>query len=124
MKHQAAAMTPWHKPPAADKTQSTAARTTEATLARLGSDGRAGLSQAGSTIEQKQDFDRGAQSFKVHLSDRTLLLKVGGELTEDNRIEEILRLFDLWALAKVLEKEAELGVLATRRGLETFRRGT
>lgn len=77
-----------------------------------------------STIEQKHDFDRGAQSFKVHLSDRTLLLKVGGELTEDNSLEEILRLFDLWTLAEVLGKETELGVLATRRGLETFRRGT
>ena len=77
-----------------------------------------------STIEQKHDFDRGAQSFKVHLSDRTLFLKVGGEFTEDNSTEEILRLFDLWALAEVLGKETELGVLVTQRGLETFRRGT
>ena len=76
-----------------------------------------------STIEQKHDFDRGAQSFKVHLVDRTLLLKVGGEFTEDNSIEEIVRQFDLWALAEILEKETELGVLATQRGLETFRRG-
>ena len=77
-----------------------------------------------STIEQNHDFDRGAQSFKVHLSDRTLFLKVGGEFTEDNSTEEILRLFDLWALAEVLGKETELGVLATQRGHETFRRGT
>ncbi len=76
------------------------------------------------TIEQKHDFDRDAQSFKVHLSDHTLLLKVGGEFTEDNSTEEILHLFDLWALAEVLGKETELGVLATQRGLQTFRRGT
>lgn len=78
----------------------------------------------GSTIEQKDDFDRRAQTFKVHLTNSTLLLKVGGELTEDNTLEEILRLFDLWALADILGKETELGVLATRHGLETFRRGT
>lgn len=77
-----------------------------------------------SEIEQQHDFNRGAQSFKVHLSGRTLLLKVGGEFTEDNSIEEIIRHFDLWALADILGKETELGVLATQRGLETFRRGT
>lgn len=77
-----------------------------------------------STIEQKHDFDQGAQSFKVDLADRTLLLKVGDEFTEDNSIEEIIRLFDLWALPEILEKETELGVLATQRGLETFSRGT
>jgi hypothetical protein len=77
-----------------------------------------------STIKQKDDFDRGAQTFKVQLTDSTLLLKVGGELTEDYTLEEILRLFDQWTLADLLRKETELGVLVTRRGLETFRRGT
>ena len=75
-----------------------------------------------STIEQKHDFGRDAQSFKVHLPNRTLLLKIGDELTEDNSLEKIFHLFDLWALAEVLRKETELGVLVTRNGLETFHR--
>lgn len=77
-----------------------------------------------STIEKKDDFNRGAQSFKVHLSDCTLLLKVGREFIEDNNIAEIISLFDLWALAEILEKSPELLVLVTHRGVEAFRRGT
>lgn len=74
-------------------------------------------------IEQKHDFDRGAQTFKVHVADGTLLLKVGDEFVEDNSTPEILRLFNLWGLAEVLGKEKELGVLVSQRGLESFRRG-
>jgi hypothetical protein len=73
-------------------------------------------------VEQKHDFDRGAQSFKVHLSGRTLLLKVGDEFIEDNSVAEILRQFDLWSLAELLGKGTELAVLVTRHGLETFDR--
>jgi hypothetical protein len=74
------------------------------------------------TIEEKHDFDVGAQAFKLHVSGGTLLLKVGDEFAEDNSASEILRLFNLWSLAEILGKEQELGVLATGRGLETFLR--
>ena len=77
----------------------------------------------GSDVEQKHDFDRGAQSFKVHLSGHTFLLKVGDEFIEDNAVAEILRQFGLWSIAEVLGKETELGVIVTRHGLETFDRG-
>ena len=76
-----------------------------------------------SEVEQKYDFNLGAQAFKIRLRDRVLLLKVGDEFVEDNAIAEILRQFNLWSLAEILGKETELGVLATQRGLETFRRG-
>ncbi|HEU0220368.1 MAG TPA: hypothetical protein VFQ98_06150 [Gallionella sp.] len=77
----------------------------------------------GCNIEQKYDFYRGAQTYKVHISDNTFLLKVGDEFIDDNGTPEILRLFNLWGLAEVLGKEKELGVLVSQRGLETFRRG-
>jgi len=77
----------------------------------------------GRDIEQKHDFDRGTQTFKLHVTDGTLLLKVGDEFIEDNSAPEILRLFNLWGLAEVLGKEKELGVLVSQRGLESFPRG-
>jgi len=77
----------------------------------------------GCDIEQMHDFDRGAQTFKLHAADGSLLLKVGDEFVEDNTTPEILRLFNLWGLAEVLCKEKELGVLVSQHGLESFRRG-
>ena len=77
-----------------------------------------------STIDQRIDFDRGAQTFKVIMTGNTLLLKVGNEFVSDNEAPEIVGLFDRWSLAEILEKETELGVLVTARGVETFRRGT
>jgi hypothetical protein len=77
-----------------------------------------------STIEQKDDFNRGADSFKVHLADCTLLLKVGREFLEDNNIAEIISIFNPWALAQILEKNPEFLVLVTQRGVEAFWSGT
>ncbi len=74
-------------------------------------------------IEQKHDFDRDAETYKVHVEKGTLLLKVGGLFTDDNDIPEILRLFGLFALADVLKEERELGILVTNNGLEKFNRG-
>lgn len=74
-------------------------------------------------IEQKPDFDRGAQSFKVHVPKATLLLKVGNEFVDDNDTAEILRLFKSWAIEEILSNEKELGVLVTQRGPEVFNRG-
>jgi hypothetical protein len=74
-------------------------------------------------IEQKYDFDRGAQTFKISMSKDALLLKVADEFVEDNGTPEILRLFGLWHLPEVLCKEKKLGVLVTQQGLELFRRG-
>ena len=73
-------------------------------------------------VEEKNDFDLGAQTFKVLLSKSTLLLKVGDEFIGDNSAAEILRLFNLWSLAEVLGKENALGVLVTQKGLATFHR--
>lgn len=76
----------------------------------------------GQEIEQKHDFDREAQSFKVHVTGATLLLKVTDEFTADNDIPQILHLFNRWAMADVLSKDKKLGVLVSGRGLESFRR--
>lgn len=73
-------------------------------------------------IDEKADFDRGAQSFKVHLPSRTLLLKVSNEFIEDNHAPEILHRFNLLSLAEVLGKDASVGILVSQRGLETFAR--
>lgn len=78
---------------------------------------------SGCKIEQEHDFDREAQTFKIFRPNGTLFLKVGDEFVGDNSAPEILRLFDLWCLPKVLGKEKELGVLVTQRGLQSFRRG-
>lgn len=73
-------------------------------------------------IEQKHDSNRKAQSFKVHVIGTTLLLKVGDEFVGDNDIPKILHLFNHWALAEILGKEKELGVLVSHDGLELFSR--
>lgn len=77
----------------------------------------------GCNIEQKHDFDSRAQTFKLHVADGTLLLKVGDEFVDDNGTPEILRLFTRWGLPEVLGKEKELGVLVSQRGIESFLRG-
>ena len=74
-------------------------------------------------IEQKHDFDRGAQTFKLHVADGSRLLKVSDDFVDDNSIADILRRFDQWNLTEALMREKQLGILATDRGLETFDRG-
>jgi glutathionylspermidine synthase len=75
-----------------------------------------------SNIEQKHDFERGAQTFKIFVLNDTLLLKVADEFFKDNSTQEILRLFNLWDLSEVLSREKELGVLVTQQGLKSFSR--
>lgn len=70
---------------------------------------------AGIGIEHKPDFDRDAQSFKVHLQNGTLLLKVGNEFIGDSDTAEILRLFESWDLKEVMTSEKERGILITRQ---------
>ena len=77
---------------------------------------------SGCPIEQKHDSSRMAQSFKIHVIDTTLLLKVSDEFVGDNDIPKILHLLNLWALAEILGKEKELGVLVSQGGLELFPR--
>lgn len=77
----------------------------------------------GCKIEQRHDFDREAQTFKISVPNDTLLLKVADEFVGDNNTPEILRLFNLWCLPEALGQEKEHGVLVTQRGLELFRRG-
>lgn len=86
-------------------------------IAKYLSDNMAGL-----PIDKKHDFDRGAQTFKVHAVDGSRLLKVSDEFIGDNDILDILRRFDQWKLNDKLLREKQLGTLATEDGLETFDR--
>jgi len=69
-------------------------------IAKYLSDNMSGLQ-----IEQKHDFDRGAQTFKVHAVDGSRLLKVSDEFISDNDILDILRRFDQWKLTDTLLRE-------------------
>lgn len=73
-------------------------------------------------VEEKHDFDLGAQTFKILLPKTTLLLKIGDEFVGDNSSAEILRLFNLWSLAEILGKDSKLGIFVTQKGLATFHR--
>ena len=75
-----------------------------------------------SMVEHKPDFDLCAQSFKVCLPVRTLLLKVSDEFIGDNPPDEILRQFNLWAIAEILQNEKKLGVMVSHQGLAAFPR--
>ncbi|HEY0824007.1 MAG TPA: hypothetical protein VGD76_09500 [Ramlibacter sp.] len=79
----------------------------------------------GRYIEHQADFDRNAQTFKVHLQEGTLLLKVSDELLRDNTPSDIrLRLEDaavgglLWGL-----KGTDRGLLVASTGATEFPRG-
>lgn len=79
-------------------------------------------------IEQKYDFNHDVQTFKVYvfeldLADGSRLLKVDKDFIDDNSIGDILSRFDQWKLGETLMRQKQLGILASRNGLETFVRG-
>jgi hypothetical protein len=76
----------------------------------------------GRYIEHQADFDRDAQSFKVHLEDGMLLMKVSDELLRDNTPSAIRALFEdaavgghLWRL-----KGTDRGLLVSSAGFSEF----
>ena len=77
---------------------------------------------AGCDIEHREDFIRSSQSFKIYASGGPLLLKVSDEFIDDNPIEEIDRLFDLFGIPGVLAENTELGVMLTQQGIGFFNR--
>ncbi|MGH8403465.1 MAG: hypothetical protein ACRESO_08710, partial [Gammaproteobacteria bacterium] len=75
-----------------------------------------------SQIEQKNDFDRGAQSFKIEVTDSSLLLKIAGEFIDNNNIDEILRRLDDWNICALLGSEPGFGIMVTENGPSPFER--
>ena len=75
-------------------------------------------------FERRNDFDRGATTYKIHAEHGTLMLKIGDEFVGDHSSEEILQLLALWGVSDALASHTELGVLVTERGPATFVRGT
>ena len=73
-------------------------------------------------IEQRNDFDRHAQSFRIGAHEGDLLLKVSDEFVEDNEVSEILKLMSKWSLAEALRNDGGKGVLFSQHGIELFAR--
>ena len=62
-------------------------------------------------IEQKNDFELSAQTFKVHAEKEFLLLKVSEPFVDDNDIPAIIRQFEKWGLPGFLTKNSKSTVL-------------
>jgi hypothetical protein len=76
----------------------------------------------GSEIEQKHDFDLGAQSFKVHLANYNLILKVSDDFASDNNEAAIALAFKRWDVPALLQQNSQRIVLITNDG-PLFRSG-
>jgi len=69
-------------------------------------------------IEQHNNFDLGAQSFKVHVANSSYLLKVSEPFVADYEIDQILQRFGQWNLAAVLSEESNRIVLVGNEGVQ------
>ena len=62
------------------------------------------------TIDEKYDFDRDAQTFRIRLGTDLLLLKVGRNFLSDNNEAEVQTHFENWEVAKLLQANKEFGI--------------
>jgi hypothetical protein len=69
-------------------------------------------------IEHQNDFDLGAQSFKVHIANNSYLLKVSEPFVEDHDIPQILQRFDQWSLAPLLGQDKRRIVVVGNEGVQ------
>lgn len=76
----------------------------------------------GSTIEEKYDFDRGAQTFRIRVEKELLLLKVGEEFVEDNGEPEITAHLRRWDVGNLLRENSTLGIFVGNRAPVAFSR--
>ena len=84
------------------------------------------VSFPGKTVEQHLDFDRSAESFKVHIDRETVLLKVLHTWLDDHNEEEVIVLLDKMEVGQALEqtKGTDSGILVSEAGVRHFVRGT
>lgn len=77
---------------------------------------------AGSTIDEKYDFDRGAQTFRIRVGKDLLLLKVGEEFLGDNNESQIRTHLESWKVANLLRENKELGIFVGNSAPMSFNR--
>jgi len=73
-------------------------------------------------VEEKYDFDRCAQTFKVHHKNESLLLKVDENFLDDNSEDEITAVLENQEISKILKDNKELGVFVGNLGANIFKR--
>lgn len=77
---------------------------------------------AGSTIDEKYDFDRGAQTFRVRVGKDLLLLKVDEEFLSDNNEAQIRAHLEKWQVVNLLRENKELGIFVGNNAPIAFSR--
>ncbi len=73
-------------------------------------------------IEQKNDFDLSAQTFKVHIEKDSLLLKVSESFVDDHDISWIIAQFEKWKLPALLSKDSSVAILVGNEGVNVLKR--
>jgi hypothetical protein len=75
-------------------------------------------------VDQQNDFDRDAESFKVHLDKGTLLLKISGEFLHDVPADVLGQRLDALNTAQELAKllDSGTGLFVTTKGLQGLTR--
>ena len=77
---------------------------------------------AGSTVDEKYDFDRDAQTFRIRIGKDLLLLKVGEEFLSDNNEAQIRTHLESWKVANLLRENKELGIFVGNGAPMSFNR--
>lgn len=77
---------------------------------------------AGATIDEKYDFDRGAQTFRVRIDKDLFLVKVGEEFLSDNNVAAIQAHLEKWQIADLLRENKDLGIFVGNNAPIAFSR--
>ncbi len=64
----------------------------------------------GAKIDEKYDFDRDAQTFRIRMGKDLQLLKVGREFFSDNNEADAKAHLDNWEVASLLQANKECGI--------------
>jgi len=76
----------------------------------------------GATIDEKYDFDRGAQTFRIRIARDLLLLKVGEEFLSDSNEEQVRSHLENWKVASMLRENKDLGIFIGNSAPFSFNR--
>ena len=76
----------------------------------------------GAEIDEKYDFDRDAQTFRIRDGKDLLLLKVGENFLSDNGKEQVRSHLENWSIANLLRENKELGIFVGNNAPIAFNR--
>jgi hypothetical protein len=79
---------------------------------------------AGATIDEKYDFDRGAQTFRIRIGKDLLLLKIGENFLSDNNEAQVRAHLENWNVANILRENKEFGIFVGNNAPIAFSRFT